>query len=139
MSHLATTDKLFFETGGLPLAAAERLVRDALARADDGELFLEYRASEALAFDDGKLKTASYDLSQGFGLRAVAGETTGYAHASELTEAALKRAAATVEAVTSGYSGSVSVAPAATNKRQQQQQNDSRNPSARKETSWAMY
>ncbi len=86
MSHLATTDRLFFEASNLSLSSAERLVRDALLRADDGELFLEYRSSEALAFDDGKLKTASYDLSQGFGLRAVAGETTGYAHASELTE-----------------------------------------------------
>ncbi len=115
MSHLATTDRLFFVGSGLSLSAAERLVADALARADDGELFLEYRASEALAFDDGKLKTASYDLSQGFGLRAVAGETTGYAHASEMTDAALQRAATTVRAVTDGYAGTVSVAPAATN------------------------
>ena len=77
MSHLATTDALFFGPAGLDRSAAERLVADAAAGADDGELFLEYRASEALAFDDGKLKTASYDLSQGFGLRAVADETTG--------------------------------------------------------------
>ena len=117
MSHLATTDRLFFEDGALTLAMAERLASGALARADDGELFLEYRASEALAFDDGKLKTASYDLSQGFGLRAVAGETTGYAHASELTEAALRRAADTVQAVTAGYAGTASVAPASTNTR----------------------
>lgn len=115
MSHLATTDRLFFNGGDLTLTAAERLASGALARADDGELFLEYRASEALAFDDGKLKTASYDLSQGFGLRAVAGETTGYAHASEMTEAALRRAADTVQAVTTGYAGTVGMAPAATN------------------------
>lgn len=117
MSHLATTDRLFFDGSGLSLSAAERLVGEALAKADDGELFLEYRSSEALAFDDGKLKTASYDLSQGFGLRAVAGETTGYAHASEMSDAALKRAATTVSAVTNGYSGKASVSPAATNRR----------------------
>ena len=97
-------------------SAAERLVAEAAAGADDGELFLEYRASEALAFDDGKLKTASYDLSQGFGLRAVAGETTAYAHASELSEGALKRASQTVRAVASGHGGTLALAPANTNR-----------------------
>ncbi len=116
MSHLATTDALFFGSAGLDRSAAERLVAAATAGADDGELFLEYRASEALAFDDGKLKTASYDLSQGFGLRAVAGETTAYAHASELSEAALKRASETVRAVASGHGGTLALAPANTNR-----------------------
>ena len=66
---------------------------DALHGADDGELYLEYRQTESFAFDDGRLKAATYDTTQGFGLRAVAGEATGYAHASELSEAAIKRAA----------------------------------------------
>ncbi len=67
-----------------------------LGSADDGELFLEYRQSESLVYDDGKLKSAAYDTTQGFGLRAVAGETTAYAHSSEISEPALKRAAETV-------------------------------------------
>ena len=74
--------------------AAHALVDDALAGCDDGELFLEYEQSESLAFDDGKLKSASYDTTQGFGLRSVAGEATGFAHASALDEQALKRAVA---------------------------------------------
>ena len=68
------------------------LVKDALHGADDGELFLEYNQSEAFVFDDGQLKNASFDTMQGFGLRAIADETAGYSHASELTEDALKRA-----------------------------------------------
>ena len=52
-----------------------------LKGADDGEMFLEYRQSESLVFDDERLKSASFDTSQGFGLRSVSGETTGYAHA----------------------------------------------------------
>ncbi len=116
MSHLATTDALFYGAAGIDQAATERLVAKAIAGADDGELFLEYRASEALAFDDGKLKTASYDLSKGFGLRAVAGETTAYAHASELSQAALKRASETVAAVANGYGGNLAIAPANTNR-----------------------
>ena len=66
---------------------------------DDGELFLEYSQSESLALDDGRIKSASFDTTQGFGLRAVAGEAAGYAHASDLSEAAIRRAAATVRAV----------------------------------------
>ena len=76
--------------------AAQRLTAQALGKADDGELYLQYRRSEAFGFDDGRLKTASYDTHAGFGLRAVAGETTAFAHASELSEAAIRRAAETM-------------------------------------------
>src|SRR6202034_2986856 len=80
-----------------------------------GELFLEYCQSESFAFDDGRLKAATFDTTQGLGLRAVAGEATGYAHASEMSEAAIRRAADTVRAVAHGYSGTVAAAPARTN------------------------
>src|SRR5215475_13410112 len=56
-----------------------------LEGADDGELFLEYRQSEMLLFDNGRLKQATYDTSQGFGLRAVKGEAVGYAHATDVS------------------------------------------------------
>ena len=115
MADLATTDELFFNRAGLDRARVERMLGDALAGADDGELFIEYRQSEGLAFDDGRLKTASFDTSQGFGLRAVAGETTGYAHAAELSEAAIERAARTVKAVRAGRGGTAAEGPAATN------------------------
>ena len=116
MSHLASTDKLFFERAGLELGRLEPIVDDALKGADDGELFLEYRQSEGLAFDDGRLKSASFDTSQGFGLRSVAGEAAGYAHASELSEAAIKRAADTVKTVHSGQGGVMAEAPQGTNR-----------------------
>ena len=83
-----------FETH-LDEEAALSVLRDAVAGADDGELFLERRRAEVLSFDDGRLRTASYDSSQGFGLRTVLGGAAGYAHASELSEAALRRAAET--------------------------------------------
>ncbi|MFC6488121.1 metalloprotease TldD [Nitratireductor sp. GCM10026969] len=93
------------------------LVSDTVSSADDGELYLEYREGEALAFDNGRLKTASFNTDQGFGLRAVAGEATGYAHSSELSEAALKRAGEAVSAVKHGYSGRLAAPPAGTNQR----------------------
>ena len=79
--------------------AALRLTAESLGRADDGELYLQYRRSEAFGFDDGRLKTASYDTGAGFGLRAVAGEMTAFAHANELSEAAIRRAAETMQLI----------------------------------------
>jgi TldD protein len=117
MSQLAETDALFFERAGLDRDRTQRLVEDALAGADDGELFLEYRLSEAISFDDGRVKSASYDAAQGFGLRAISGEAQGYAHASELSEGALKRAAETVKAVRHGRSGTMAEPPIGTNRR----------------------
>ncbi len=81
-----------FETALDPDAALS-ILRDATAGADDGELFLERRRAEVISFDDGRVRTASYDATEGFGLRAVRGETAGYAHSSEISEAALRRAA----------------------------------------------
>jgi len=107
----------FFGEAGLDRNAVQVLVDNALKGADDGELFLEYRQSESFSFDDGRLKAASFDTTQGFGLRAVAGESTGYAHASELSEDAIGRAAATVRTVAQGYSGNLAGAPARTNKK----------------------
>ncbi len=72
---LAVTDALFFRE--LDQAAAERRVADTLSGCDDGELFLEYRESEAISLDDGRIRSASFDTMRGFGLRAVAGEGAG--------------------------------------------------------------
>jgi TldD protein len=93
-----------------------QIVADTIAGADDGELFLEYSESESLMFDNGRLKTANFSTDQGFGLRAVAGEATGFAHAGELSEGALRRAADAVSAVKTGYSGTLAEAPQRTNR-----------------------
>ena len=116
MSALDRTDEIFFAKAGLDRTRVEAIVADALSHSDDGELFLEYSQSEALSWDDGRLKSASFDTSQGFGLRAVAGELQGYAHAADLSEPALRRAAATVKAVQAGYAGTVAAGPPGTNR-----------------------
>ncbi|MFP5515861.1 MAG: TldD/PmbA family protein, partial [Alphaproteobacteria bacterium] len=116
MSALAVTDDLFFNRAGMDRARVEGVVQDALHGADDGELYLEYAQSESLGWDDGKLKSASFDTTQGFGLRSIAGEATGYAHASNLSEDAIRRAAATVRAVQAGHTGTLAEPPAGTNR-----------------------
>jgi TldD protein len=97
-------------------STVREFVAETVRGADDGELFVEYSESEALMFDNGRLKTANFNTEQGFGLRAVAGEATGYAHSSELSHAALLRASDAVSAVKAGYSGTVAEAPPRTNR-----------------------
>ena len=94
--------------------AARRLAAKHLAGHDDGELYLQHSARELFGFDDGRLKTADYNLSSGFGLRGVSGETTAFAHANEISEAAIERAAATLKLLDPA-SGAVAPAPQRTN------------------------
>jgi TldD protein len=106
---------LFFARTGMDRGRVQARIDEALKGADDGELFLEYSQSESFSFDDGRLKAANFDTTQGFGLRSVCGEATGFAHANELSEEAIDRAAKTVRAVAAGHSGVVAAPPARTN------------------------
>jgi TldD protein len=116
---LDATDTLFFDRPGADLdrTDAERAVAAALDGCDDGELFLEYRESEVVTLEESRIRTASANTALGFGLRAVLGEETGYAHAGELSRAALGRAAGTVSAVRAGRTGQAGEPPRATNAR----------------------
>ncbi len=105
-----------FETH-LDEAAALRTLRATTDGADDGELFLERRRSEMLLFDDGRVKTASYDAAQGFGLRAVRGEVAGYAHSTEISESALLRASETARLAVGDGGGTLAEAPRGTNEK----------------------
>ena len=115
MTDLTTTDELFFTKSGLDRSRVEFLTSDALDGADDGELFLEYCQSESVSYDDGRVRSASFDTSQGFGLRSVSGDAAGYAHSADLSESAIKRAGATVKSVRSGHNGIYADAPTGTN------------------------
>lgn len=96
---------------------ALNILCNATSGADDGELFLERKRSEVLVFDDGRVKTASYDATEGFGLRAVKGETAGYAHSTEISETALLRAAETTKLAVGAGGGSLALPPKATNRK----------------------
>ena len=104
-----------FDDSDLSAEAAQRVLDATLRGADDGELFVERASSEALSFDDGRLKTASFDSARGFGLRCVAGESSGFAQASEMTPGALGRASDAVQLVKLGHDGVMSAAPRRTN------------------------
>ncbi|MEL6167213.1 MAG: metalloprotease TldD [Pseudomonadota bacterium] len=103
-THIAQEDALGF-------------LRTATAGADDGELFAERSRRERIAFDDGRVRTASYDTSEGFGLRAIRGETAGYAHSTELSDQALRRAADAVRVAVGDGGGTMAEPPVPTNRR----------------------
>ncbi len=95
MTNPATTSLL--DRANLDRDSVRHEVARGLSGADDGELFLEYSQTEALMFDNGRLKQATYDTSQGFGLRAVKDDAVGYAHSSDVSLPALIRAADAVQ------------------------------------------
>ena len=108
------TDYAFDDTD-LTAAAASKIVDETLKGADDGELYVERGEAEALTFDDGRLKTATFDASRGFGLRCVAGETSGFAQSTNLSPDALKRASAAVALAKSGHEATLALSPMRTN------------------------
>ncbi|MCX8996382.1 metalloprotease TldD [Rhizobiaceae bacterium BDR2-2] len=107
----------------------QSIVSSALHGADDGELYIEHAQAESLTIDDGRLKGGSFNTDQGFGLRAVAGETVGYAHAGEMSAAALRRAADAAGAVAHGHGGTYSEPPQGTNRKLYGEENPIGSPS----------
>ena len=112
-----STEKLFFSNSDLNDSKVDKIVSDSLLNADDGELYLEFCESESFVYDDQRLKSASFDISKGFGLRAISNESTGYAHSSDIDESSLKKASNTVNFVTKGNKGSFNSSFNRTNKK----------------------
>ena len=115
MTSLIDPRSFLYRDGALDPDAALRLTADALQRSDDGELYLQYIASESFGFDDGRLKTADFNTQAGFGLRGVSGETTAFAHANEISERAIRRAAETMSLLDPAV-GAKAAPPARTNR-----------------------
>ncbi|MDG1438393.1 MAG: metalloprotease TldD [Emcibacteraceae bacterium] len=121
MTLLSDENSYFFADSGndsdLSSLRAQRIIDEALHGMDDGELYLQYAQSETFSFDDGRLKNAAYDTSKGFGLRSILDEVTGFAHSSEISEDAMKRAAETVKSIQSGSNASLAIPPQMTNRK----------------------
>jgi len=106
-------DRFFHERYGLSARALDRVLGTALERrADYGELYFEFRTSEALAIEDGAVKRASKDVSQGVGVRVVAGEKTGYAYSDEVSITTIEEAAKTARHIADAGGGPNAVAVA---------------------------
>src|ERR1700712_2088193 len=115
MTLIQDPRSLLYRSGQLSPEEAQALARETLARCDDGELYLQFIASEAFGFDDGRLKTADYSRDAGFGLRGVSGEMTGFAHANDISVAAIRRAGETL-ALLDPAKGTMAPAPRLNNR-----------------------
>ena len=77
------------------------LVDKTVSNYDDGELFIEKMVSEHFSYDNNKLKTASFDTEQGFGLRVINGDKTGF-YSTDLDIDSIKNSVKAVKSVESG-------------------------------------
>ena len=116
MKNFNNSYDLFFKNEGLDFNKTEKIVNESLRKADDGELFLEFRQSENFIFDDKKIKNASASIDKGFGLRSIKDETSAYSHSSDISERSIKNAGKTVQSILSSSSKSKIIDPIRTNK-----------------------
>ncbi len=84
----------------------ERVLSEALRHGGEfAEVFAEDRSTSSAVLDDGRVEELSSGRERGAGIRVVAGETTGFAHTADLSEAGLLRAAEAASAVARGGGG----------------------------------
>ena len=100
IERLAVARALLLEPFGLNEATLSRaLASMATHRIDDADLYFQYTRSEGWSLEEGIVKSGSFGIEQGVGVRAVAGEKTAFAYSDDISEAALMDAAATVRTI----------------------------------------
>src|SRR3954464_651626 len=111
IERLATARALLLEPFGLDESHLARALAEIRAhRVDDADLYFQYTRSEGWSLEEGIVKSGSFGIDQGVGVRAVAGEKTSFAYSDDISEAALLDAARTVRAIgASGQSRRVKV------------------------------
>src|SRR6186713_1010780 len=100
IERLAVARSLLLDPFGLTDASlAQALATIATHRIDDADLYFQYTRSEGWSLEEGIVKSGSFGIDQGVGVRAVAGEKTAFAYSDDISEAALLDAARTVRTI----------------------------------------
>lgn len=100
LERLATAKALLLEPHGLDDAVLSRaLALIGEHRIDDADLYFQYTRSEGWSLEEGIVKSGSFGIDQGVGVRAVAGEKTAFAYSDDISEASLLDAARTVRSI----------------------------------------
>jgi len=100
LERLATARALLLEPFGLDDAQLSRALATITAhRVDDADLYFQYTRAEGWSLEEGIVKTGSFSIDQGVGVRAVAGEKTAFAYSDDISESSLMDAALTVRAI----------------------------------------
>ena len=102
LERLATAQRLLLEPFGLDETHLSRALAEITAhQVDDADLYFQYTRSEGWSLEEGIVKTGSFSIDQGVGVRAVSGEKTAFAYSDDISEASLLDAARTVRSISS--------------------------------------
>ncbi|HSV47590.1 MAG TPA: DNA gyrase modulator, partial [Ramlibacter sp.] len=100
IERLATAQRLLLEPFGLDESHLTRALAEIRAhKVDDADLYFQYTRSEGWSLEEGIVKTGSFSIDQGVGVRAVSGEKTAFAYSDDISEASLLDAARTVRSI----------------------------------------
>ena len=100
IERLATAQRLLLEPFGLNESHLSRALAEITAhRVDDADLYFQYTRNEGWSLEEGIVKTGSFSIDQGVGVRAVSGEKTAFAYSDDISEASLLDAARTVRSI----------------------------------------
>lgn len=108
---LEVAQALLLEPHGLQDRHLARALADIFShKADYADLYFQYTRSESWGLEEGIVKTGSFSISQGVGVRAVAGDKTAFAYSDELSPKALLKAAAAVKTIARQGQGKAKIA-----------------------------
>lgn len=100
LERLATARQLLLEPFGLDDTHLARALAEIRAhQVDDADLYFQYTRSEGWSLEEGIVKTGSFSIDQGVGVRAVSGEKTAFAYSDDISAASLWDAARTVRSI----------------------------------------
>ncbi len=100
LDRLALAQSLLLTPFGLDEAALARALGEITSRGvDDADLYFQFTRSEGWSLEEGIVKTGSFSIDQGVGVRAVSGEKTAFAYSDDISEASLLDAARTVRSI----------------------------------------
>jgi len=100
LERLAVARSLLLQPFGLDEAHLSRALAEITAnKVDDADLYFQYTRNEGWSLEEGIVKTGSFSIDQGVGVRAVSGEKTAFAYSDDISEASLLDAARTVRTI----------------------------------------
>ncbi|SPR96087.1 metalloprotease TldD [Cupriavidus taiwanensis] len=109
--NLATAQQLLLAPYGLDEARLQRVLADIFThKVDYADLYFQYTRNEAWSLEEGIVKSGSFSIDQGVGVRAVSGDRTAFAYSDEISLPALSQAAAATRTIGRAGSGRVKVA-----------------------------
>jgi TldD protein len=112
LAHLATAKQLLLDPFGLEEAQLQRVLATIFQhRTDYADLYFQYSRSESFSLEEGIVKSGSFDIEQGVGVRAIVGDKTAFAYSDDISLDSLTEAAISARSIARHGAGKVKVAP----------------------------